>query len=235
MRGFYFSGTDQRGYFDIQMEIPFYCWFILLSAAAGFFALAKKVLPHYLVVFPVFLLFTAIVEVLGFNLAAQNLSNVDLYNFTSVAAYTYYLYLIMNFVNSARAKKAIWWTMTGYAAVSLVNIIFIQRLNVFHTITFSIGCLLLVVVAIYYFYELLLLPRAIDLRREPSFYIVTALLFFYLCSLPLIGAVNYIFSLPEIINRTYDQLINILNVLLYSLFTIGFLCRINIRRRTSLS
>jgi hypothetical protein len=192
--------------------------------------LIQKRISSYLWLFPFFLALALVVEILGWQLSEKAQNNADLYNFFSVSAFAYYMRLIMDVVHSRKAKKVILGVMTLYVIISLINIFFIQKINNFHTMTYSIGCFLIVVISIYYFYELLQVPRSIDLKKEPSFWIVAGLLFFYICTLPILGVLNFLFSFPGVIGRSLEDIISILNVLLYSLFTIGFLCRISFRR-----
>lgn len=215
------------------MNIPYQYYFIALSMIAGFVTLVQKKLSDGLKLFPFFLLLTLTVEIRGWQLSEKVLNNADLYNFFSVAAFTYYMYLLMEVVYSKTAKKIILYAMSGYAVISLSNILFIQKINSFHTMTYSIGCLLIVIVSMYYFYELLQVPRSIDLKKEPAFWIAAGLLFFYICTLPILGVLNYLFSFPGVIARSLEEIISILNVLLYSLFTIAFICRISFRRSMS--
>jgi len=197
---------------------------------AGFVALFQGKLPEHLRLFPYFLLFTLVVEILGWQLAAKGKHNADLYNFSSVAGVTYYMYLMLHIIYSRRARKLVWGMMCFNAVISLTNILFVQKLQIFHTMTYSIACLLIVVISMYYFYELLQVPRSIDLKKEPAFWIAAGLLFFYICTLPILGALNYLFTFPDVIAGSVEQIITILNVLLYSLFTIGLLCRVNLKR-----
>ena len=215
------------------MNVPYQYYFIALSMVVGFITMVQKRLPEGLRIFPFFLMLTLVVEILGWQLSEHGKHNTDLYNFFSVAAFTYYMYLLMEVVYSRRAKRNILYTMSLYAIISLGNILFVQKINSFHTMTYSLGCLLIVVVSMYYFYELLQVPRSIDLKKEPVFWIAAGLLFFYICTLPVLGVLNYLFSIPGVIGRSLEDIISILNVLLYSLFTIGFLCRINFRRSMS--
>ncbi len=228
--GFLFWNYAEWSYFDQRMDIPYQYYFIALSMIVGFIALIQKRIPHRLWLFPYFLVLTLVVEILGWQLSEKGKHNADLYNFFSLSAFTYYMYLIMEVVYSKKAKRIILYVMSIYVVISLINILFIQKIHSFHTMTYSLGCFLIVVIAIYYFYELLQVPRSINLKREPSFWIVAGLLFFYICTLPILGVLNYLFSFPGVIGRSLEDIIAILNALLYSLFTIGFLCRINFRR-----
>ena len=212
------------------MDVPYQYYFIALSVIAGFVTMVQKRLPEGLRLFPFFLAFTLVVEVLGWQLSRKVDNNLDLYNFFSLAAFTYYMYILMEVIYSKRVKKVILIIMSVYVIISLINILFVQKISSFHTMTYSIGCFLIVIISMYYFYELLRLPRAIDLKKEPAFWIAAGLLFFYICTLPVLGVINYLFSIPGVLGRRLEDIIAILNVLLYSLFTIGFLCRISFKR-----
>ncbi|MGZ8557320.1 MAG: hypothetical protein ACXWWC_03260, partial [Chitinophagaceae bacterium] len=78
-------------------------------------------------------------------------------------------------------KKIIKAVLLIYALTSTVNIIFIQKMKAFHTITYSLGCLLIVIFCFYYFLELFKLPKSVKLKNNPAFWICTGLLFFYCC------------------------------------------------------
>jgi hypothetical protein len=215
------------------MEFPVEYYFIALSMLVGFAVLLQKGRALYLRLFPFFLLVALGTEILGWRLSLDDINNTAIYNFFSVAAFIYYMYVIMQVVYSRRVKRIIRFVIIGYAIVSLFNILFIQKLNSFHTITYSIGCFLIVVGAIYYFLELFQYPRFIDLKREPAFWIISGLVFFYTCTLPILGMLNFLIPMPVLIRNNIGQLIMILNVLLYSLFTVASLCRINFKRSMS--
>jgi hypothetical protein len=212
------------------MTFPVQYYVIALGIIAGFTALIQRRLPMNLWLFPFFLVYTLIIEIIGLRMAERVENNSALYSFNSVAATTYYMYLMLFIVHSKRARRVIWGMMILYDVISLTNILFVQKLETFHTMTYSLGCLLIVVVSMYYFFELFQVPRAIDLKKEPLFWIVAGLLFYYICTLPILGAVYYLFTFPDVIASSIEQIINILNVLLYSLFTIGLLCRVSFRR-----
>jgi len=210
--------------------MPFEYYFIALSMLAGFVTLPRRKGPLYLRIFPFFLLVTLVTEIWAWELALKGITNTAHYNFISVTGCVFYLYILRHEIFLKRAKKIILIIMISYVILSLYNIFFGQKIDSFHTMTYSLGCFLIVAVSIYYFYELFQVPRSIDLKREPAFWIVSGLLFFYVCTLPLLGVVNYLYTFPDIINAALEQLITVLNVLLYSLFTIAFLCRINFKR-----
>lgn len=212
------------------MDYPPQYYFIALGAIVGFIAMIQKRLPRNLWLLPFFLSFTLIIEIIAYHMSERGQTNAALYNFSSVAAITYYMYLMLYIIHSVNARRVIWAMMILYDIISLVNIFFVQKMETFHTMTYSLGCLKLVVLSMYYFFELFQVPRAVDLKKEPVFWIVAGLLFYYICSLPIIGALYYLFTFPDVIASSLEQIINILNVLLYSLFTIGLLCKVSFRR-----
>lgn len=212
------------------MDFPIQYYFIALGMIAGFVAMIQKRLPENLWLFPFFLLFTLVVEIVAWRLSERGQPNADMYNFSSVAATTYYMYLMLHVIYSKKARRIIWVMMILYDIISLSNIFFVQKMATFHTMTYSLGCLKIVVISMYYFFELFQLPRAIDLKKEPVFWIVAGLLFYYICTLPILGALYFLFTFPDVISSSIEQIITILNVLLYSLFTIGLLCRVSFRR-----
>jgi hypothetical protein len=58
-------------------------------------------------------------------------------------------------------------------------------------------------------------------------------LFYYSCSFPIFGLANFVKNAPPIILKNLGVIIVLLNVFLYSSFTIAFLCRLRTRKSTS--
>jgi hypothetical protein len=93
----------------------------------------------------------------------------------------------------------------------------------FHTVTYSLGCLAVVSACFYYFFELFRLPKSVKLIRNPAFWICSGLLFFYCCGFPLYAFISLWNRVRWVIN-SFGSIITILNIFLYSLFTIALLC-----------
>ena len=122
--------------------------------------------------------------------------------------------------------------MLGYPVIAFLNFFLIQKVAVFNTMTYSLGCLLIVTFCIYYFFELFQLPHSIILSKEPNFWICSGLLFYFSCTFPVFGLLNFFSAPSKTIVQTVTIISNLLDVLLYSSFTIAFLCRIKIKRST---
>jgi hypothetical protein len=61
------------------------------------------------------------------------------------------------------------------------------------------------------------------------------LLFSFTFSLPLFGITNFVAKIPNHFNKILIFMIDFMNIMLYLLFTIGFLCRIDIQKLLRLS
>lgn len=206
------------------MSIPPSIIFEFVCFIASLSVFFQKGTPIHLKLFPLFLLATIVIEVTGIALWRQGKSNILLYNLFGVISVMFYLYFIRNIIHNTRVKRLISITIIIYPLLTFINVEFIQ-VNAFHSITYSLGCLLIVSACVFYFYELFQLKRSINLLREPSFWICSALLFFFTCTLPFIGMTNFLFKVSTVIAQNLGAILAIINFLLYSLFTIAFLCR----------
>lgn len=185
--------------------------------------------PGYIKVFPFFLLVTVIIEIIGYELWMNGVNATLLYNFFTTLEFEFYLFLLYNIIQNPKFRKAIFYGICIYPLLVIANICLIQ-INTFHTITYAFGCLLIVVVCIYYFFELFQYPKSIDLKREPAFWMCSGLLFFYCCSFPLFGLLNFLHDVSGVILRNLASIVMILNILLYTSFIIAFVCNWKVRK-----
>ena len=215
--------------------LPLYVYFIFISFVASLTVYAKAKTSYlYLKLFPPFLLATIVIEYAATYLAVKSKSNLALYNFFTVFEFCFYMYIISLIITSKRIKKTIMVAVVLYTLISVINIIFIQEMQKFHTVTYAFGCLLIVASCVYYFFELFKLPKATKLKNNPAFWICSGILFFYCCSFPLFGLSNFLSDISKLIIKNIYKIITILNIFLYTLFTIAFLCRLKIREYTLL-
>ncbi len=217
-----------------MFSFPLYIYFIGISFLFSLTVyLSRRQTPLYLLLFPPFLLLTLTVEIIGASLSHRQQPNVWLYNFFTVFEFCFYLLLVSFIISNHKMKRILRYTLLLYAAAASYNIIFIQRIGAFHTFTYSIGCLLIVAACVYYFFELFKMPQAIKLTNTPAFWICSGLLFFYCCGFPLFGMFNFLRGISNLIIKNFYAIIIILNIFLYSLFTIAFLCRLKTRKYIS--
>jgi hypothetical protein len=132
-----------------------------------------------------------------------------------------YLY---NAISSRRMRaimKFFYWT---FLALLLFSWIKWKSIDV-PQLAYVVEALYLIVPCLVYFYELFTGSKLVFLKSHPSFWIVTGILFYNSCSLPL-------FLLIEYFNRkapTYANILFSLNYILYSilylLFLRAYLCK----------
>ncbi len=205
--------------------LPVYSYFIVLSFIVSLIVYTSPRHP-FLKIFPPFLFATLAAEFAGNYLTSIHEPNTVIYNFFSVIEFVFYMLLISLIIKNRKAKKIIRWCSLLYAIISIGNILFFQGFEQFHTVTYSLGCLVIVIICIYYFLELFRSPRLVKLSADPAFWICSGLLFFYCCGFPLYAFINYWKGFKWMI-KSFTEIVGILNIFLYSLFVISFLCSRN--------
>jgi hypothetical protein len=211
------------------MSLPLHLVFLALSLIAGVTIYFQKKAPLYLKLFPGFLVVTGIIEFISLQLQQQERSNIGLFNFYSIFEFCFFLIVLYFIIHTKRIRQIVLFMVFFYPALSVANILFVQQ-NQFHTITYCMGCLIIVIFSIVYFFELFKLPRSTNLTKDPAFWICSALLFFYICSFPLFGLIKLLSSIPIVVLRSLRSILILLNIFLYCLFTIAFTCNLKFRK-----
>ncbi|MBX2923609.1 MAG: hypothetical protein KF746_15515 [Chitinophagaceae bacterium] len=211
-----------------------YIVFILLAALASSLVYFQKEKPsRFLFFFPVYLFTTFTVEYIAVRMSYKGINTIALYNIFTAIEFVFYLWMFSQIIHHPVIKKFLYNCLWMYPVVFLMNRLFIQKGEQYHTLTAGLGSLLIVLAAIFYFYELFQSEKSVDLVREPSFWISSGLLFFYSCSFPLYSLISYFYSPSNKIVNYLVSLSSLLNILLYSSFIVAFLCKIRIRKFSS--
>jgi hypothetical protein len=202
--------------------LPLYFYFIVLSFIASFFSFFDA-RHSYLKLFTLFLFCTLIAEYIGLYQSSIGKNNLVIYNFFTVFEFFFYMQVISLIIKNHTAGKIIRLCSYIYSVVAIAYIVFFEGIKTFHILTYTLGCLVIVAVCIYYFLELFRNPKSVNLSRNPAFWICSGLLFFYCCGFPLYAFLNFWARFRWMTNN-FTDILNILNIFLYSLFTIAFLC-----------
>jgi hypothetical protein len=213
--------------------MPIYISLIFISFVSSILSLTVKENRPYFRYFPFLLGVTFIVEYYGWYLGNKGQRNVAIYNLYSVYEFAFYMFFLRMLIGAFYKGKLILITILVYLALTLLNIFLIQGINTFHTYTYILGDLIIVTLCIIYFNYFVRFTKSKNLFREPVFWIVTGLLFSYAFSLPLFGISNFATSVPARYLHVLEFAINFMNIMLYLLFTIGFICKINILKLLS--
>lgn len=181
--------------------------------------------PRYLKTFSLFLLVNLLTEIISAIQDAYVINNLLFVNLVTVFDFTFYLYFVREIIRNRRVKKILLYCLIIYPAIFLVNTLLVQGSVVFHSMTYALGCLLIVLSCVYYFFELFQQTYTVNLSRLPSFWICSGLLFYYACTFPFYGTTNLVSALPKVILKNLLFVFVLLTVFQYLSFTIAFLCR----------
>jgi len=185
---------------------------------------------RYLRHFSLFLFVNCLIDTATDISAMNQINNLFLVNLQSMVVLSFQIYLLREIVHGRKAKKVFLYFLLVYLLLSLANFFLVQKTLVFNTVTYGLGCLLIVSACIYYFWELFQSRYSVSLLRQPSFWICSGLLFYYTCSFPLQSLQNFIHALPNVILQNLLIIFILLNCFLYLSFTIAFLCRLKTRK-----
>ncbi len=185
---------------------------------------------RYLRQFSLFLFVNCLIDTATDISAMNQVNNLFLVNLQSMVVLSFQIYLLREIVRGRKAKKVFFYFLLIYLLLSLANFFLVQKTLVFNTITYGLGCLLIVSACIYYFWELFQSRSSGSLLRQPSFWICSGLLFYYTCSFPLQSLQNFIHALPNVILQNLLIIFILLNCFLYLSFTIAYLCRLKTRK-----
>lgn len=191
--------------------------------------------PFYLKLFPPFLFISSCIEIYAEFLQSKSEFNIHIYNRFSVFEFIFYITILGIVTTDKKWKRIMFVSAVLYGIIGYVYLIFFLPRSSFHSTTYSLGSLLVVTFCIYYFLELFRLAKWDRLSNNPAFWICAGLLFFYVCGFFYFGLMNYWGYNPRFrfLMKYFAPITNILNIALYSLFAIAFLC--NRTRKYTLS
>ena len=190
----------------------------------------KKSEPLYLKLFSPFTGIDTLVSLLTTYLARKSIHTLPIVNALTTIEFCFYIWVLRCIINNLFIKKLSLIFLIGFPIAVVINVFLIQGFNNFHTLTYSIGCLIVISLSIYYFFELFQTQYAIRLAKEPGFWIACALLFYYSVSFPLYVCVNLMKNFPETLGNVIGIVCSLMNFILYSLFCIALICKIQIRK-----
>jgi hypothetical protein len=220
-------------HFTVFDGIVFACFLVSLSV---FF---QKPVPRYLKLFPVYLFCALILGMIAEWLSYHNEYSTGLINVWSIFEFCFFFYVLHEIILSKKVKRMILFIISLFVLFAFVNIIFIQKKVGFNPVNFTVGCLIVVSLCIYYFVELFQKTETESLARLPAFWIASGLLFNNVLSFPVSALDNFMEKLTRenykayhIIFDNIGLITNIIILLTSILYSIGFLCRIRIRKST---
>lgn len=199
-------------------------WIEITTLLASIFYL-RKLRGTVFALFPYFLFVIVITELIGlYTGKILHKPNAWVYNITTVFEFCFYSYFFSKILQKKKNKQFALFVLILYPVIASVNILFIQGVFNFHSITMVVGSLLMVLFSCLYFYESLLTPEKKQIQTEAVFWIVTGIFFFY------IGGILYDSLYPVLTRyrtgigiKLFLLINNNLVYILYSCFIISFI------------
>jgi hypothetical protein len=199
----------------------------------------QKPVPLYLRLFPVYFFFLLITDFTIEYTGDRGIHNNIILNTWGIAEFSFYLFVIRSVIVNKKVSKRIFYTTLAFVVFAVINLCFIQHNDLFNPINFTIGTVITVVLCIYYFFELFQKTEAQSLSRLPSFWIVSGILFNVVLIFPIFALISFMDSLSKanlktskIVFDNIEAIFNIISVLTYILYSIGFICRIRTSKST---
>lgn len=182
--------------------------------------------------FSLFLLYAFLNEITSLFLirviqVQSNMWLINVYIFMSVLFYSYFY---SQFITSKKPLFAIKILSFIYIIFSLINITVIQGFNAFNSYSFLIGCVLVIYLTGLYFRQIIISKELVSLSKDPLFWISAGIFIFHLSELPYLVLLNYLNEIARALSKQLILVLKFLNVVMYTLITIGFLCRTSIRK-----
>jgi hypothetical protein len=210
----HFSGLD-----DIQ----------LILFLVSFSVFVQKPVPIYLKLFPVYLFFGLVVSVVVEYLQFHGRYNTGVANLWGIFEFCFYFFVIRGIIVNVKIKRFILLVIFLFPVFALINLYF-QKQAGFNPVNFTVGSLITVSFCIYYFVELFQRADSQSLTRLPAFWITTAILFTVVLTFPFFSFISFMTKMPELVYKNIVAIFYVINILTSTLYSIGFLCRIRIRK-----
>lgn len=210
----------------LYMLIKIYLITLLVSSLIAIYHFKK--LTGYLQLFSILILSTFAVECVGYFLIRTN--NAWMFNIFTIVEFVFYLSIFRHIIYNKAQKKLLLTLMISYVIASLANILFFQGFFKFNNYSYSYGCMLVCTAVVMYFFQLLHHSNPQPLTQLPMFWIGTGLLLYYACNFFYMGLVNYLISVSLELATELFTLMAVLNIIMYSLFSVGIICSITQRK-----
>lgn len=203
--------------------------FLLLAIITAF--LTKRfALYHYQKIFPYFLLLMFLVEVTGEIYKQGGRHNVGLYNFFSIIEFLFFTRYFLDVLKGWQLKRVTRLLLILTPLGCLLNIFYLQGMGSFHTYTYAVGSILMATLGIIHLSQIYSTPEIQNPLKQPSFWVTSAIIFFFTTSVSIIGIFNYVAVLSAQIVQLSKTILLTINCLFYLLFIISFLCQKNSRK-----
>jgi hypothetical protein len=189
----------------------------------------QKPVPLYLKLFPVYLFFELLSSMIMEYLLYHGRYNTGVANSWGMIEFSFYFFVLRSLIFNVKIRRLILIVIFIFPVFALINLYFQKEVG-FNPVNFTIGSLITVSFCIYYFVELFQRADSQSLTRLPAFWISTAILFTVVLTFPFFSFISFMTKMPEVVYKNILAIFYVINILTSTLYSIGFLCRIRIRK-----
>jgi hypothetical protein len=201
----------------------------LTSILVSLTVFIQKAAPFYLKLFPVYFILSFLVGLVEGYLQKHGKYNTGIYNIAGMIEFCFYFFVMREVIFNVKIKRFILFVIFLFPVFALLNL-YLQKQVGFNSINFTIGSLITVTFCIYYFVELFQRADTQSLTGLPAFWITTAILFTIVLTFPFFSFIGFITKMPKLVMDNIVVVFYVINILSSILYSIGFLCRIKIRK-----
>lgn len=191
--------------------------------------------PRFFRLFSFFLVGTLITELFAVNWMLWlhsttwwhfSKSNLWIYNIYYVPQYVlYYLFFYHALDKPVAQLRTFRFICLTVIIGGIGNLLFVQGIDELNTYTIILGSIGVIFFCFHYFRRELLQSSYVKPFQNPMFWITTGALIFHMTTLPYFVFINYLSKYSMKLAITLFTIILFLNIFMYSMYLIAFLCK----------
>ncbi|MDQ2718565.1 MAG: hypothetical protein M3Z26_02205 [Bacteroidota bacterium] len=196
--------------------------------------LYKRLNPPWLRAFTWFLIFCIIISSTGYAYSFYlKKNNHFIFNIYLLVQYLFYFGIFYKTFQAKKLKKLTILVSCGFTIYLLFDFFFADGFYTFNSSAYTLGSVLTILFCLIYFGTLFKSDGFINYFRIPMFWIATGILFFFVGNFIYLSFINYILiNNLDKEGNIYRFIMGTLNLLLYCLFSIGFLSNQTWKKKT---
>lgn len=155
-------------------------------------------------------------------------TNLPVYNIFILLEFWGYGFYFYKITSRTAIKKLIQFYLYLFPVFWMFTTFFYFKLGIWNSYSIIIGSFFTICFSVGYYYQFFTSHSLINiqLRKHAEFWIATGLILFYSCQLPYVGMLNFLMTNYPGLATGLLPLLQIFNILMYSIFIYAFLCRI---------
>src|SRR5579862_4627018 len=213
----------------MHMQISGFDIIQLILFAISLSVFIQSPAPLYLKLFPIYLFCELLESITIEYLQYHGRYNTGVANSWGIVEFCFYFFVFRILIIKVKARRIILFIIFLFPLFALINL-YLQKQVGFNPVNFTIGGLFTVLFCIYFFVELFQRADTPSLSGLPSFWIANAIFFTIVLTFPFYSFVSFMDKMPVLIYNNIVAIFYVINILTSILYSIGFLCRIKIRR-----